>query len=170
MSNLTVALKSLVLSPLLGFAAAQPAAVPQRPTDATTRTSVRSINLRDFRALCDRASAAHGERPELLELRSRAEMAFARFPVPVLGPGMARQIAAMSDGADAFRNVLDVVVGAEKRLRSGDCVDCADAIVRAFAAFRRMTLEETRKALIEASRDCEFFSPELVLLLVALRY
>jgi hypothetical protein len=83
---------------------------------------------------------------------------------------MARLIAAMPDGTVAFRNVLGVFVDAEEQLRSGDCVHTADAIVRAFAAFRRMTLEETRKVLIEASRDCEFFSPELVLLLVALRY
>ena len=170
MSSLVAMFESSVLNPLVRLVAARPAALPERSADSTARNGARTINLRDFRALCDRAFEAHGERPELFELRSRAEMAFAKFPVPVLGPGMARRIAEMSDGADALRNVLGVFVDAEERLRNDDVVDTADAIVRAFAAFRGMSLEETRKALIDASRDCEFFSPELVLLLVALRY
>jgi hypothetical protein len=134
------------------------------------QTGVRSLNLRMFESLCARVHEVHGEIPELQDLRSRAQIAMGRFQVPVLGPGMARLLGEMKDGHDGYRNVLGMLVHADAMLSTGDCHDAADAIVRAFAAHHRTTLTLTRNRLIQASHDCEFFSPELVLMLEALSY
>jgi hypothetical protein len=92
------------------------------------------------------------------------------FPVFLLGPGLARVLADMEDGRNGFRNVLRLLVRAEGLLSGGKCCDTADARVRAFAALHGISLAQTRTRLIEGSQDCEFFSPEVVLMLESLSY
>lgn len=133
-------------------------------------TAIRTANRAMFQQLCARVHSAHGDFPELNELQSSATRAVMRFPVFLLGPGLARVLADMQDGRNGFRNVLQLLVHAENLLTAGQCCNAADALVRAFSAHHRTSLEETRQRLIDASHDCEFFSPEVVLMLEALSY
>ena len=132
--------------------------------------SVRAVNGHMLAKLCHDAQQKHGALEEFEELRTAATRAMGRFPIPVLGPGIARQLVDMEEGRDAYRNVLGVQVHADELLRRGEASDTADAFVRAFAAFKELSLSATRARLLQAQRDCEFFSPELTLILEALRY
>lgn len=132
--------------------------------------AVRIANSAMFAQLCTRVRSSHGAFADLIDLQTAAERAVLRFPVPIFGPGLARVLAEMTDGRNGYRNILGMLVHAEALLSSGECLNTADAIVRAFATHHRMSLADIRAQLIQASHDCEFFSPEVVLMFEALSY
>lgn len=149
---------------------AVPKSAPLPAVTPSVAPAVRRINLHALTQFVRHIQSVHPDLPELSELKTAAQLAIGRFPVPVLGPGLARTVASMPDPENGLRNVFGILMDAESRLRHGGCINTADAIVRAFAAHHRWSLSETRQRLMQASRDCEFFSPEVVLMLAALTY
>ena len=143
---------------------------PLPAVTSSVAAAVRRINLHALTQFVRHIQSVHPDLPELPELKTAAQLAIGRFPVPVLGPGLARTVASMPDPENGLRNVFGILIDAEARLRRGQCINTADAIVHAFAAHHSWSLREPRQRLIQASRDCEFFSPELVLMLEALAY
>jgi hypothetical protein len=130
----------------------------------------RSVNVRMLEAMHDRMRQIHGDLSNVSEPYASARAAMGRMPIPVLGQGLTRTLASMPDDPKAYRNVLGILIHVDAMLRRGECLNAADAFVRAFAAHHHTTLAETRNRLIQASHDCEFFSPEVVLMLLALKY
>jgi hypothetical protein len=129
--------------------------------------ATRRENLRAFDALLAGMREARGEDARLESLRDAARAAIANFPVPLLGPGMLRLHRSFEDGNANIANLLDIIVAAERILGADPSRNPAEAFCRAFAVRRNLSVTAARVRILRASRDCEFFAPELVLLLEA---
>ncbi|MCC5863486.1 MAG: hypothetical protein JJT93_16445 [Gammaproteobacteria bacterium] len=132
--------------------------------------AVQEENLRMFDELYDGIRTAHGPHEDLTRLRSLARRAIARFPVPILGPGMLNRHRKFASGAHNICNLFRILIAADERLATGTYENAADALVHAFSHVLGHTPAGARQAIIQTAFDCEFFAPELVLMLEALRY
>ncbi len=165
---------------LLAFALATPVLARTSPPVAAEKrgatvielpaAAARAANLRRFDELLDGMLRSGGDARLLSEFREQAARAMARFPIPLLGPGLLRTHRDLPDGAWKIATLLRIFIEADHHLRAGNRLNTADAIVRAFSTILGMTVDQARFRILQASYDCEFFSPELVLMIEALRY
>jgi hypothetical protein len=129
--------------------------------------ATRRENLRAFDALVDGMGEARGTDARIAALHDDARSAIAGFPVPLLGPGMLRMHATLEDGNEKIGNLLEIVVAAQKHLIAAPGKSLAEAFCVAFSKRLGISVETARIRILRASHDCEFFSPELVLMLDA---
>ena len=75
--------------------------------------------------------------------------------------------ASLDDGNEKIGNLLEIILTALQNLKAHPAGCLAVGFGMAFAERLSLTVATARWRILQASRDCEFFSPELVLMLEA---
>lgn len=131
---------------------------------------VRRSNLRLFDELASGIIESLGDTPKLRDVRPRARVAIARLPIVLLAPGMLNKHKTLENGNENIANLMEVIVETDRLLRSGACLNVADALIRACAIVLGGDLEDLRLTLLHCINECEFFSPEIASMLEVLAY
>lgn len=136
---------------------------PGGPEPAVVRQNVATFT--GFHAL---VTSLYGQSARLDEALARACRAAACLPVEMLDERLAMEWTALPISEEGSAVLLNLVAETGTRLRFDPTLGAAEALVAAYARFRRADETEALRNLIALGRECELLASAIRLLLVEL--